>query len=169
MEEKLLPFQRNTGPNISPFNAWILSQGMETLSVRMREHLSNAQRIAEWLHQHPQVEQVQYCGLPTSEWYPNQQKYAPKGGGAVMSFEIKGGREAGMKFVEGLKMFRHVANIGDVRSLVIHPASTTHRQLEEDQQIRAGAAPDMVRVSIGIETVEDIIADLDQGLAKASA
>jgi O-acetylhomoserine (thiol)-lyase len=158
---------RDFGSAVSPFNAWILSQGMETLSVRMREHRSNAQRIAEWLHQHPQVEQVQYCGLPTSEWYPNQQKYAPKGGGAVMSFEIKGGREAGMKFVEGLKMFRHVANIGDVRSLVIHPASTTHSQLGEEGLRDAGINPGMIRLSIGIEDFEDIKADMEKGFAHA--
>ena len=158
---------RDFGSAVSPFNAWILSQGLETLSVRMREHLSNAQRIAEWLSQHPQVEQVMYCGLPSSEWYRNQQKYAPKGGGAVMSFEITGGRDAGMKFVEGLRLFRHVANIGDVRSLVIHPASTTHSQLGEEGLRDAGINPGMIRLSIGIEDFEDIKADMERGFAQA--
>lgn len=158
---------RDFGSSVSPFNAWILAQGMETLSVRMREHLANAQRIAEWLSQHPQVEQVMYCGLPSSEWYPNQQKYAPKGGGAVMSFEITGGRDAGMKFVEGLRLFRHVANIGDVRSLVIHPASTTHSQLGEEGLRDAGINPGMIRLSIGIEDFEDIKADMERGFAQA--
>lgn len=158
---------RDFGSSVSPFNAWILAQGMETLSVRMREHLANAQRIAQWLEQHPQVEQVMYCGLPSSEWYPHQQKYAPKGGGAVMSFEIKGGRDAGMKFVEGLKLFRHVANIGDVRSLVIHPASTTHSQLGEEGLRDAGINPGMIRLSIGIEDFEDIKADMERGFAQA--
>ncbi len=158
---------RDFGSAVSPFNAWLLSQGMETLSMRMREHLSNAQKVAEYLASHPQVAQVMYCGLPNSEWYKNQQKYAPKGGGAVMSFEIKGGKAAGMKFVEAMKLFRHVANIGDVRSLVIHPASTTHSQLGEEGMRDAGINPGMIRLSIGIEDFADIKADLDRGFAAA--
>ena len=158
---------RDFGSAVSPFNAWLLSQGMETLSMRMREHLSNAQKVAEYLASHPQVAHVMYCGLPNSEWYQNQQKYAPKGGGAVMSFEIKGGKAAGMKFVEAMKLFRHVANIGDVRSLVIHPASTTHSQLGEEGMRDAGINLGMIRLSIGIEDFADIKADLDRGFAAA--
>jgi len=158
---------RDFGSSVSPFNAWLLSQGMETLSMRMKAHLENAQKVAEWLETHPQVEQVMYCGLPSSEWYQNQQRFAPKGGGAVMSFEIKGGKSAGMKFVEGLRLFRHVANIGDVRSLVIHPASTTHSQLGEEGMRDAGINPGMIRLSIGIEDISDIKADLEQGFSAA--
>ena len=160
---------RDFGSSVSPFNAWILAQGMETLSMRMREHLSNAQKVAEWLSNHPQVVKVMYNGLPNSEWHQNQQKYAKKGGGAVMSFEIKGGKSAGMKFVESLKIFRHVANIGDVRSLVIHPASTTHSQLGEEGMSQAGINPGMIRLSIGIEDFEDIKNDLENGFKAASA
>lgn len=158
---------RDFGSSVSPFNAWLLSQGMETLSMRMKAHLENAQKVAEWLSNHPQVEQVMYCGLPTSEWHQNQKKYAPKGGGAVMSFEIKGGKSAGIKFVEALQIFRHVANIGDVRSLVIHPASTTHSQLGDEGMRNAGINPGMIRLSIGIEDFEDIKADLERGFAAA--
>jgi len=158
---------RDFGSSVSPFNAWLLSQGMETLSMRMKAHLENAQKVAEWLSNHPQVEQVMYCGLPTSEWYQNQKKYAPKGGGAVMSFEIKGGKSAGIKFVEALQIFRHVANIGDVRSLVIHPASTTHSQLGDEGMRNASINPGMIRLSIGIEDFEDIKTDLERGFAAA--
>lgn len=158
---------RDFGSSASPFNAWLLAQGMDTLSMRMKEHLANAQRIAEWLSGHPQVAQVMYGGLPNSEWHANQKKYAQKGGGAVMSFEIKGGRAAGMKFVEGLKMFHHVANIGDVRSLAIHPASTTHSQLGEENMRKAGINPGMIRLSIGIEDFEDIKRDLELGFKAA--
>ncbi|MFM8620824.1 MAG: O-acetylhomoserine aminocarboxypropyltransferase/cysteine synthase family protein [Candidatus Nanopelagicaceae bacterium] len=160
---------RDFGSAVSPFNAWLLSQGMETLSMRMKEHLSNAQKIAEWLSGHPQVNQVMYNGLKSSEWHKNQQKYAPKGGGAVMSFEIKGGKEAGIKFVESLQLFRHVANIGDVRSLVIHPASTTHSQLGDEGMRAAGINPGMIRLSIGIEDFEDIKKDLESGFRAAKS
>lgn len=160
---------RDFGSAVSPFNAWLLSQGMETLSMRMKEHLANAQKIAEWLADHPQVNQVMYNGLKSSEWHKNQQKYAPKGGGAVMSFEIKGGKEAGIKFVEGLKLFRHVANIGDVRSLVIHPASTTHSQLGDEGMRAAGINPGMIRLSIGIEDFEDIKKDMESGFRAANS
>ena len=159
---------RDFGSSVTPFNAWILAQGLETLSMRMRSHLENAQKIAQWLVAHPQVFDVAYGGLPASKWHTNQQKYAPKGGGAVMSFEIKGGLEAGKKFVHGLKMFKHVANIGDVRSLVIHPASTTHSQLGEDGLRDAGITPGMIRLSIGIEDLEDIKGDLELGFNAAS-
>ena len=154
---------RDFGSSVTPFNAWILAQGLETLSMRMRSHLENSQKIAEWLSGHPQVSSVAYGGLPSSKWHANQLKYAPKGGGAVMSFDIKGGLEAGKKFVEGLKMFSHVANIGDVRSLVIHPASTTHSQLGAQGLLKAGITPGMIRLSIGIEDFEDIKSDLELG------
>jgi len=159
---------RDFGSSVTPFNAWILAQGLETLSMRMRSHLENAQKIAEWLVSHPQVYDVAYGGLPTSKWHTNQQKYAPKGGGAVMSFDIKGGLEAGKKFVHGLKMFKHVANIGDVRSLVIHPASTTHSQLGEEGLRDAGITPGMIRLSIGIEDFDDIKGDLELGFAASA-
>jgi len=160
---------RDFGSAISPFSAWLLAQGLETLSTRMRVHLENAQRVAEWLDAHPQVVSVAYSGLPASPWHANQLKYAPKGGGAVMSFEISGGLEAGRRFVEGLRMFKHVANIGDVRSLVIHPASTTHAQLGEEGRLRAGIGDGMIRLSIGIEDLEDITADLELGFSAARA
>lgn len=159
---------RDFGAAIAPFNAWLLAQGLETLSMRMRVHLENAQRVAEWLDAQPQVLSVAYSGLPASPWHANQRKYAPKGGGSVMSFEIAGGLEAGRRFVEGLQMFKHVANIGDVRSLVIHPASTTHAQLGAEGRQRAGISDGMIRLSIGIEDVADILADLELGLAAAA-
>lgn len=158
---------RDFGSAISPFSAWILAQGLETLSMRMRVHLENAQRVAEWLDGHPQVLSVAYSGLASSPWHANQMKYAAAGGGAVMSFEIDGGLEAGRRFVEGLRMFKHVANIGDVRSLVIHPASTTHAQLGAEGRRRAGIGDGMIRLSIGVEDLADITADLELGFAAA--
>lgn len=158
---------RDFGSSVTPFNSWILAQGIETLSMRMRSHLENAQKVAEWLVSHQQVSNVAYGGLPASKWYANQQKYAPRGGGAVMSFEIKGGIESGKKFVQGLKMFKHVANIGDVRSLVIHPASTTHAQLGVEGLRDAGITPGTIRLSIGIEEFEDIKGDLELGFKAA--
>jgi O-acetylhomoserine (thiol)-lyase len=162
-----LQLLRDIGAAISPFNAWLLAQGLETLSLRMQRHLENAQAVAEWLENQSDVVQVSYAGLPSSAWYATAQKYAPKGAGAVMSFELKGGVAAGRKFVEGLKLFSHVANIGDVRSLVIHPASTTHSQLSPEEQIKAGITPGMVRLSIGLEDIHDIKADLELGFAAA--
>ena len=162
-----LQLLRDIGAAISPFNAWLLAQGLETLSLRMQRHLENAQAVAEWLENHSDVVQVSYAGLASSPWYATAQKYAPKGAGAVMSFELTGGVAAGQKFVEGLKLFSHVANIGDVRSLVIHPASTTHSQLSPEEQIKAGITPGMVRLSIGLEDIHDIKADLELGFAAA--
>ncbi len=162
-----LQLLRDLGPSVSPFNAWLLAQGLETLSMRMDRHLQNALAVARWLAKHNQVESVSYSGLPSSSWYSNALKYAAKGPGAVMAFDIKGGLEAGKKFVEGLSLFSHVANIGDVRSLVIHPASTTHSQLGEDGLRSARITPGMVRLSIGIEDISDIIADLEKGFAAA--
>ncbi len=162
-----LQLLRDIGASVSPFNAWLLAQGLETLSLRMDRHVENSLAVAQWLEEHPQVERVSYAGLKSSKLHHLAKKYAPKGAGAVMSFELKGGLEAGRKFVEGLKLFSHVANIGDVRSLVIHPASTTHSQLSPEEQLHAGITPGMVRLSIGLENIKDIKADLELGFAAA--
>lgn len=154
---------RDMGSSVSPTTAFELLQGMSTLSVRMDRHNENAVKIATWLEKHPQVDFVNYAGIPSSPDYAAGQKYAPKGCGAVMSFEIKGGTAMGEKFVESVKLFKHVANIGDVRSLLIHPASTTHSQLNPAQQLASGVTPGLIRLSIGLETVEDLIADLELG------
>lgn len=160
-----LQLLRDIGASVSPFNAWLLAHGLETLSMRMDRHLENAQAVAEWLEGHIGVESVSYAGLLSSKCYPLAKKYAPKGPGAVIGFELKGGMVAGRKFVEGLELFSHVANIGDVRSLVIHPASTTHSQLNPQEQIEAGITPGLVRLSIGLEHIDDIKADLELGFA----
>jgi O-acetylhomoserine (thiol)-lyase len=162
-----LQLLRDIGASVSPFNAWLLAHGLETLSLRMDRHLQNAQELAEWLEKQPEVAHVSYAGLPSSPWNSVAKKYAPKGAGAVFTFELKGGATAGRKFVEGLQLFSHVANIGDVRSLVIHPASTTHSQLNPEEQIEAGITPGMVRVSIGLENIEDIKNDILLGFAAA--
>ena len=156
---------RDLGAAIAPTSAWQLIQGIETLSLRVQRHVENAQAVAEWLSKHPQVQSVNYAGLESSPWYAAGKKYAPKGPGAIVSFEIKGGVVAGSKFVESLNLFSHVANIGDVRSLVIHPASTTHSQLSPEQQVTAGVTPGLVRLSVGLESIADIIADLESGFA----
>jgi len=156
---------RDLGPAISPFNAFLILTGIETLSLRMRRHCDNALAVAEHLAGHPAVSWVSYAGLPGNRYAELAKRYCPKGAGGVFTFGVKGGYEAGVKLVGKLKLFSHVANIGDVRSLVIHPASTTHRQLSDTQKVAAGAGPDVVRLSIGLEDVEDLIADLDQALA----
>jgi O-acetylhomoserine (thiol)-lyase len=158
---------RDLGPAISPFNAFLILTGSETLPLRMQRHCDNALAVAKWLKGHEKIAWVSYPGLEDDPNHALQQKYSPKGAGAVFTFGLKGGFESGVKFVEGLEMFSHLANIGDTRSLVIHPASTTHRQLSDEQKIAAGAGPDVVRLSIGIEDAADIIADLEQALAKA--
>ena len=158
---------RDLGPAVSPFNAFLFAQGIETLSLRLDRHVANAQRVAEWLEQRDEVESVQYAGLPSSKWYEVAKKYSPKGPGAVLAFEIKGGVEAGKKFVDALELFSHVANIGDVRSLVIHPASTTHSQLTAEEQLTTGVTPGLVRLALGLEGVEDLLADLDAGFRAA--
>jgi len=158
---------RDLGAAVSPDTAFSLIQGIETLSLRMERHVSNASKVAQWLEQHPQVQSVNYAGLASSPYNKAQQHYAPKGAGAIVSFEIVGGVEAGIKFVDALELFSHVANIGDVRSLVIHPASTTHSQLSEKDLATTGVTPGLVRLSIGLETYEDLIADLQKGFAKA--
>lgn len=158
---------RDLGAAIAPASAWQLIQGIETLSLRVERHVQNAQEIAEYLENHPDVASVNYSGLPTSPWYAAANKYAPKGVGAVLSFELKGGVDAGAALVDNLTLFSHLANIGDVRSLVIHPASTTHSQLTPEQQLTAGVTPGLVRLSVGLENIEDLKADLDAGLAAA--
>ena len=158
---------RDLGPAISPFNAFLLAQGIETLSLRVERHVANAQKVAEWLTGRDEVESVAYAGLPASPWYERALKYAPKGPGAVLAFEIKGGIEAGKRFVNALQLHSHVANIGDVRSLVIHPASTTHSQLSPQEQLASGVTPGLVRLSVGIEHIDDILADLDSGFRAA--
>ena len=158
---------RDMGPAIAPMNAFLILTGIETLPLRMQRHCENALAVAEWLQKHPKVAWVSYAGLPGDKSYEMHKKICPKGAGAVFTFGLKGGYEAGVKLVGGLQLFSHLANIGDVRSLVIHPASTTHRQLTDAQKISAGAGPDVVRLSVGIEDKADIIADLEQALAGA--
>lgn len=156
---------RDLGPALSPFNAFLILTGIETLPLRMQRHCENTQKVAEYLAAHPQVAWVSYPGLKGDRYHELAKKYCPKGAGAVFTFGLKGGYEAGIKLVSDVKLFSHLANIGDTRSLIIHPASTTHRQLSDEQKTKAGAGPDVVRLSIGLEDVEDIIADLEQGMA----
>ena len=158
---------RDFGPAISPFNAFQILTGIETLPLRMQRHCDNALAVAKWLKTQDKVSWVNYPGLDGDANHGLQQRYSPKGAGAVFTFGLKGGFESGKRFVEGLEMFSHLANIGDTRSLVIHPASTTHSQLNAEQLVAAGAGPEVVRLSVGIEDVADIIADLEQSLAKA--
>jgi O-acetylhomoserine (thiol)-lyase len=160
---------RDLGSSIAPASAWQLIQGIETLSLRIERHVSNTQTIAEYLENHPDIASVNYAGLPSSPWYAAANKYLPLGVGAVLSFELKGGVDAGRALVDNLALFSHLANIGDVRSLVIHPASTTHAQLTPEQQLTAGVTPGLVRLSVGIENVADLQADLETGLAAARA
>ncbi|WP_237719727.1 bifunctional o-acetylhomoserine/o-acetylserine sulfhydrylase [Salinibacterium sp. PAMC 21357] len=160
---------RDLGASISPDSAFSLIQGIETLSLRIERHVQNAQAIAEWLDSHDDVDTVYYAGLPSSPWYANANKYAPKGVGGVLSFELKGGVDAGRSFVNSVELFSHVANIGDVRSLIIHPASTTHSQLSPEQQLTAGVTPGLVRLSVGLENIVDIKADLQIGFDAARA
>ena len=156
---------RDLGPAIAPLNAFLILTGMETLSLRMQRHCDNALKVAEWLAKHPKVSWVNYAGLPSDKHHALQKKYAARGAGAVFTFGLKGGYDAGIKLVSSVKMLSHLANLGDTRSLIIHPASTTHSQLSKDQLVKAGAGPDVVRLSIGIEDVADIIGDLDQAMA----
>jgi len=155
---------RDIGQCLSPQNAFYILNGIETLPLRMQRHCDNALNIAHFLCKHDRVSWVSYAGLPGDDYHDLQQKYMPAGGGAVMTFGLTGGYDAGVKMVEGVKLFKHLANIGDTRSLIIHPSSTTHRQLDEAGQIAAGAGPDVIRLSVGIEDIKDIIADLDQAL-----
>ncbi|WP_432488380.1 bifunctional o-acetylhomoserine/o-acetylserine sulfhydrylase [Kineococcus sp. SYSU DK018] len=160
---------RDLGPAAAPFNAFLIAQGLETLSLRMERHVRNARAVAEFLDGHAQVRSVNYASLPSSPWHANAQKYTPRGSGAVLAFEIDGGLEAGKRFVDALVLHSHVANIGDVRSLVVHPASTTHSQLSVEEQFSSGVTPGLVRLSVGIEAIDDILADLALGFAAAAA
>ncbi|TDE36923.1 bifunctional o-acetylhomoserine/o-acetylserine sulfhydrylase [Actinomadura sp. 6K520] len=158
---------RDLGPALSPHSAFLLLQGVETLSLRMERHSSNARELAEWLERHDEVSAVHYPGLPSSPWHEAARRYLPRGTGAMVSFELPGGIEAGRRFVEGVRLFSHLANIGDVRSLIIHPASTTHSQLTPAEHAAAGVTPGLVRLSVGIENVSDLKADLEAGFRAA--
>ncbi|MGW4248394.1 PLP-dependent transferase, partial [Nocardia sp. NPDC004722] len=155
---------RDLGPAVSPFNSFLLLHGLETLSLRVARHSDNARAIAEWLAERPEVAHVHYAGLPSSPWHDAAKRYLPLGAGGVLAFELTGGLEAGRRLVDRLELFSHLANIGDVRSLVIHPASTTHAQLDSQQQLDSGVTPGLVRLSVGLEDVADLIADLETGL-----
>lgn len=155
---------RDIGASQSPFNSWLFLQGIETLSLRLDRHVSNTQKVAEFLAQHPCVTWVKYPGLTSHPDYEKAKKYLPKGPGAILGFGIVGGKEAGARFIDNLKLFSHLANVGDAKSLAIHPASTTHSQLSAEEQVSAGVSPDFVRLSIGIEDIDDILWDLDQAL-----
>jgi O-acetylhomoserine (thiol)-lyase len=156
---------RDLGACMSPFNAFLFLQGLETLAMRMEGHVANAKAVAEWLAKHPLVPWVNYAGLPSSPFYERAKRYLPKGAGSIFTFGVKGGREAGRRFIEAVKLHSHLANVGDAKSLVIHPASTTHQQQSDEEQIAAGISPDMIRISVGLENIEDILWDLDQALA----
>ena len=158
---------RDLGPTLAPMNAFLITTGIETLALRMARHVENALAVAEFLEGHPAVSWVSYAGLKSSPYHALARKYLPKGAGAVFTFGVKGGYEAGIRMVESVELLSHLANIGDTRSLIIHPASTTHRQLTEEQRLAAGAGPDVVRLSIGLETIDDILADLSQALDQA--
>ena len=155
---------RTFGPAIAPFNSWLLIQGMETLPLRMDRHCENALKVAQFLKSHPKVAWVNYPGLPDDKYHTLAKKYLPKGASGLLNFGIKGGAQAGVKFIEGATFMSHLANIGDAKTLIIHPASTTHRQLSDEEQMRAGVLPDMVRMSVGLESIEDILWDIDQAL-----
>ena len=160
---------RDLGSAVAPFNAWLIAQGLETLSLRIERHTSNALAVARWLERRPEVLSVNYAGLESSPWHQAGRKYAPLGTSGVLAFEIQGGVESGKAFVEALKLHSHVANIGDVRSLVIHPASTTHSQLTPEEQLASGVTPGLVRLSVGIEALRDILADLELGFEAIGA
>ncbi|MFO1318743.1 MAG: O-acetylhomoserine aminocarboxypropyltransferase/cysteine synthase family protein [Burkholderiales bacterium] len=159
---------RTLGPCLSPMNAFLLLQGLETLHVRMDRHVANARRVSEFLAAHPQVAWVNFPSLPGSPYHDLAKKYLPKGTGSIMTFGIKGGAAAGEKFIDACQFLSHLANVGDAKTLVIHPASTTHRQLSEEEQIKAGVSPDMIRLSVGIEEIDDILWDIDQALTKSA-
>jgi O-acetylhomoserine (thiol)-lyase len=160
---------RDYGPTMAPFSAWLMLQGLETLHVRMERHVRNAQAVAEFLERHPAVEYVNYPGLKSNRFHAVAKKYMPRGCGSIFTFGVRGGREAGKRFIESIQLFSHVANVGDAKSLVIHPGSTTHQQMSDEELSAVGIGPEMIRVSIGIEDVDDIIWDLDQALAKSQS
>ncbi len=160
---------RDIGAATSPFNAFLIAQGIETLSLRIERHVQNALAVAKWLEGRDEVLSVNYAGLESSPWHERAQKYAPLGAGGVLAFEIRGGVDAGVRFVEALELHSHVANIGDVRSLVIHPASTTHSQLSPEERIATGVTPGLIRLAVGLENINDILADLEAGFRAAKA
>lgn len=160
---------RTLGPTLSPFNAFLFLQGLETLPLRMERHVDNARRVAAYLSEHPMVTWVKYPGLDGDRYHDLAKRYLPKGPGSIFTFGVKGGQEAGARFIESVQFLSHLANVGDAKTLVIHPASTTHRQLSEDEQRQAGVTPDMIRISVGLETVDDILWDIDQALSRAAA
>ena len=162
-----LQYLRDVGAAIAPLNSFLFLQGLETLSLRMERHLQNAVAVAQWLERRDEVAWIAYPGLASSPWHERQKRYLPKGGGSIIAFGIAGGAEAGRRFIEGLELFSHLANVGDVRSLAIHPASTTHSQLSEAEQITTGVTPDLVRLSVGLESIDDILADLEAGFRAA--
>jgi O-acetylhomoserine (thiol)-lyase len=160
---------RDLGGCLSPFNAFLFLLGLETLPLRMERHVANAVGVARFLQHHPAVERVRYAGLPESPYRPLVERYLPKGAGAVFAFDLRGGREAGQRFIQSLRLWSHLANVGDAKSLVIHPASTTHRQLSEQELVAAGISGGTIRLSVGLETLDDLLWDLERGLAAASA
>ena len=160
---------RTMGPTLSPFNAFLFLQGLETLPLRMDRHCDNTMAVAQYLQDHPAVAWVKYAGLADSPYRDLAQKYLPRGPGGLLAFGIKGGQQAGVRFIEGVQFLSHLANVGDAKTLVIHPASTTHRQLTEEEQLTAGVSPDMIRLSVGLETLDDILWDIDQALSKSQA
>jgi O-acetylhomoserine (thiol)-lyase len=164
-----MEIMRTFGPALSPLNAWLLLQGLESLHVRMERHCANALAVAKYLESHPRVAWVNYPGLPGNKYYPLAQKYFPKGASGLLNFGVKGGAKAGERFIEAAQFMSHLANIGDAKTLVIHPASTTHRQMDEAEQLKAGVTPDMIRVSVGIETLDDILWDIDQALQESAS
>jgi O-acetylhomoserine (thiol)-lyase len=163
-----MEIMRTFGPTLAPINAWLLLQGIETLGVRMDRHCANALAVAKFLQGHKQVAWVNYPGLPGNKYYALAQKYLPKGASGLLNFGVKGGAKAGERFIEAAQFMSHLANIGDAKTLIIHPASTTHRQMSDEDQLKAGVTPDMIRMSVGIETLEDILWDIDQALAQAA-
>ncbi len=156
---------RDFGPALAPMNAFLTLTGIETLPLRMERHVANAQKVAEFLEGHPRVAWVSYAGLPSSPFHALGKKYMPSGAGSVFTFGVTGGYAEGIRLVEAVRLFSHLANVGDTRSLILHPASTTHRQLSEEQRLAAGAGPDVIRLSVGLETAADLIRDLDMALA----
>ena len=160
---------RTLGPCLSPFNSFLFLQGLETLPLRMERHVKNAKRVAEYLDQHDAIAWVRYAGLPDNPYHTLAKKYLPTGPGSILTFGIKGGQQAGVKFIESAEFMSHLANVGDAKTLIIHPASTTHRQLNEEEQASAGVSPDMIRISVGLESIDDILWDIDQSIAASQS
>jgi O-acetylhomoserine (thiol)-lyase len=159
---------RDTGAVLSPFNAWLFLIGLETLHLRVPRHSENALAVAKFLKSHPKVAWVNYPGLPDNKYFSLSKKYLPKGASGLLNFGVKGGAKAGERFIDAAQFMSHLANIGDAKTLVIHPASTTHRQMSDEEQLKAGVAPDMIRMSVGIESIDDILWDIDQALTESA-